>query len=405
MTRTYRIGLRVLAASLCFSVCSSTALFAQRADRAVISGVVTDEQGGALPGATVTIHNEATGVDTVLVTNAPARTRAAAGARPVFGHRGHCTGFKKAGRRAASCSRGGEAIRHDVSCRSAGSQRPCRSRDAAASTSPPPTSPTRSTRSTTGTLPIVTAARRAARGVRAADPARLSPHASERRPDVPRQPIQLADQRRSDDGDRELLRRRSVRLRGRTSAEPREHAARRGRPGSEGHLDDRTRRSTATPAAASSSTPASPARTRTAAACMTTLPTTSLNANGLLRRSGHQTAAPATTTSAFTFGGPVSCSQGTTATTRRSSSSTSTTRGCAPACCRASATRRPSTRSRQAISARCYGQSDRRLTCSAGRFSRVRFSIRHRRDLVNGIPVRDPVSGQRHSRPTTRCEA
>ena len=36
----------------------------------IISGVVTDAQGSAVPGATVTISNEATGVDTVLVTNA-----------------------------------------------------------------------------------------------------------------------------------------------------------------------------------------------------------------------------------------------------------------------------------------------------------------------------------------------
>ena len=70
MTRTYRVGPGVLVATLCLSVCLSTSLLAQRADRAVISGVVTDPQGAALPGATVTIHNQATGVDTILVTNA-----------------------------------------------------------------------------------------------------------------------------------------------------------------------------------------------------------------------------------------------------------------------------------------------------------------------------------------------
>ena len=44
-------------------------LLAQRADRATISGVVTDNQAAAVPGATVTIKNEDTGVETVLVTN------------------------------------------------------------------------------------------------------------------------------------------------------------------------------------------------------------------------------------------------------------------------------------------------------------------------------------------------
>jgi hypothetical protein len=45
-------------------------VLAQRADRATISGVVTDAQSAPVPGATVTISNEATGVRTVQVTNA-----------------------------------------------------------------------------------------------------------------------------------------------------------------------------------------------------------------------------------------------------------------------------------------------------------------------------------------------
>src|SRR5688572_30768134 len=47
----------------------SSPILAQRADRATISGVVTDNQGAAVPGATVTIKNEGTGVETVLTTN------------------------------------------------------------------------------------------------------------------------------------------------------------------------------------------------------------------------------------------------------------------------------------------------------------------------------------------------
>jgi hypothetical protein len=44
-------------------------LYAQRADRGVITGVVTDTTGSALPGATVKIKNLGTGVETSLTTN------------------------------------------------------------------------------------------------------------------------------------------------------------------------------------------------------------------------------------------------------------------------------------------------------------------------------------------------
>ncbi len=54
---------------LCLSVGSSPSLLAQRSDRAIVGGVVTDAQGAALPGATVTVRNEATGVQSVTATN------------------------------------------------------------------------------------------------------------------------------------------------------------------------------------------------------------------------------------------------------------------------------------------------------------------------------------------------
>src|SRR3954454_13588302 len=69
MTSFRRAALWV-AASICLSLSLSTSLFAQRADRGSISGVVNGGQGSAVPGANVTIHHEATGLDTVLVTNA-----------------------------------------------------------------------------------------------------------------------------------------------------------------------------------------------------------------------------------------------------------------------------------------------------------------------------------------------
>jgi hypothetical protein len=71
MTRPPTLPLRVFLLTLlcCAALGSATPLLAQRSDRAIISGVVSDPQGSAVPGATVTIRNEATGVDTVLITN------------------------------------------------------------------------------------------------------------------------------------------------------------------------------------------------------------------------------------------------------------------------------------------------------------------------------------------------
>ena len=54
---------------LCLSLGSSQSLLAQRSDRGTIGGVVTDAQRGALQGASVTVRNEATGVESVVATN------------------------------------------------------------------------------------------------------------------------------------------------------------------------------------------------------------------------------------------------------------------------------------------------------------------------------------------------
>ena len=50
-------------------LCLTTLLQAQRSDRAIVTGVVTDPTGSAVQGATVKVRNEGTGVDTVLTTN------------------------------------------------------------------------------------------------------------------------------------------------------------------------------------------------------------------------------------------------------------------------------------------------------------------------------------------------
>jgi len=69
MTRFPVVAARPVLVALGLGLCLSTPLMAQRSDRGTIGGVVTDPQGGALPGATVSIRNDATGVETVLTTN------------------------------------------------------------------------------------------------------------------------------------------------------------------------------------------------------------------------------------------------------------------------------------------------------------------------------------------------
>jgi len=66
MMRTYLVvGLLVVLAVLGFT----TSVQAQRSDRAILTGVVTDPGGSSVAGATVRIRNEGTGVETVLTTN------------------------------------------------------------------------------------------------------------------------------------------------------------------------------------------------------------------------------------------------------------------------------------------------------------------------------------------------
>src|SRR6476646_5501553 len=113
MTRTYTVGPRVLFATLCLSVCLSTSLLAQRADRAIISGVVTDAQGAAVPGATVTISNEATGGNTVQVTNAAGAYTSPPLVLGRYSVTVDLTGFKKA-LSSSILLEGGDQFRQDM---------------------------------------------------------------------------------------------------------------------------------------------------------------------------------------------------------------------------------------------------------------------------------------------------
>jgi Carboxypeptidase regulatory-like domain len=112
MTRS-RVLARAVATALGLSLCLAGPLLAQRSDRAVISGVVTDPQGAALPGAAVTVKNEATGVENVLQTNnAGAYTTNPLVLGP-YSVTVNLTGFKKA-LSSGIVLRAGDVIRHDV---------------------------------------------------------------------------------------------------------------------------------------------------------------------------------------------------------------------------------------------------------------------------------------------------
>src|SRR5438093_5153882 len=107
---------RILPASLVFillSLAASSPLLAQRSDRAVIGGVVTDAQGSPVPGATVTVRNEATGVETNLVTNSAGAYTTAPLVLGTYTVSVNLTGFKKAV--ASGIVLGpGDVVRHDV---------------------------------------------------------------------------------------------------------------------------------------------------------------------------------------------------------------------------------------------------------------------------------------------------
>ncbi|PYY06664.1 MAG: hypothetical protein DMG69_22725, partial [Acidobacteria bacterium] len=50
-------------------ICLASSVQAQRADRGLVTGIVTDPTGSAVAGATVKVRNDSTGVETVLTTN------------------------------------------------------------------------------------------------------------------------------------------------------------------------------------------------------------------------------------------------------------------------------------------------------------------------------------------------
>jgi len=114
MTRLLPGPLRVVVPVLCIALFGLTSpLHAQRSDRAIISGIVTDEQGAAVPGATVTITNEQTGVDTVLVTNAAGAYTSPPLVLGRYTVKADIEGFKTS-TASGILLEGGSVIRHDI---------------------------------------------------------------------------------------------------------------------------------------------------------------------------------------------------------------------------------------------------------------------------------------------------
>ncbi len=113
MARRSVVRARPVLALLCLGLCSSSPLLAQRSDRATIGGVVTDAQAAGVPGANVTVRNDDTGVEIVLVTNAAG----AYTSNPLVLGRYTVTvnleGFKTA-RSTGFDLRAGDVVRHDV---------------------------------------------------------------------------------------------------------------------------------------------------------------------------------------------------------------------------------------------------------------------------------------------------
>jgi hypothetical protein len=98
---------------LCLSLGSSQSLLAQRSDRGTIGGVVTDAQGAALPDATVTVRNDATGVESVLATNRAGAYTSAPLVLGPYSITASLAGFKKAIVTGIEL-RAGDVLRHDL---------------------------------------------------------------------------------------------------------------------------------------------------------------------------------------------------------------------------------------------------------------------------------------------------
>ena len=213
MTRNHHLGVpRAIAFVLALGLCLASPAFAQRADRATISGVVNDNQAAAVPGATVTIKNEDDG----------RRNRAhhqqrrslyepAAGARTLLGD-GRPDRIQEDGLVGHPAPRRRRDSGTTSRCRSATWPRSVEVRAVPGDQRDQAGREPHRRREVLRGPPVHHRLRRAPGRIGAAHAAGLPADAAQRRPDVPRQPVQLPHQRRPGDGHRELLRRRGLRL-------------------------------------------------------------------------------------------------------------------------------------------------------------------------------------------------
>jgi hypothetical protein len=112
MARFHSLPSRLATAALLLAV-SGGPLFAQRSDRAVVGGVVSDPQGSAIPGATVAVRNDATGVETTLTTNSAGAFTSGPLVLGTYTVSVSLSGFKKAVTTGIVLGPG-DVIRHDV---------------------------------------------------------------------------------------------------------------------------------------------------------------------------------------------------------------------------------------------------------------------------------------------------
>src|SRR5262249_47423846 len=90
--RSLHHGFRRVVFAAAIAISYTTGVFAQSAT-ASLSGTVTDDTGGALPGVTITIVNKANGVAQTQVTNAEGRYRVLALPPAPYEIRAELTGF------------------------------------------------------------------------------------------------------------------------------------------------------------------------------------------------------------------------------------------------------------------------------------------------------------------------
>jgi hypothetical protein len=103
----------VVGAVILTVLCINSSLSAQRADRAIISGVVTDSTGSAVAGATVKVKDENTGVETSLTTNASGSYTTPPLVLGSYSVAVDHSGFKKAESKGILLT-GAQTVRHDV---------------------------------------------------------------------------------------------------------------------------------------------------------------------------------------------------------------------------------------------------------------------------------------------------